>query len=54
MPGCFLSREAHGINPGADYARIALVSGLDECKEGVNRLKLCVEEINAGKLAVKN
>lgn len=39
LPGSYLSREAHGINPGAGYVRIALVSSLQECREAAMRLK---------------
>jgi len=39
LPGCYLSREAHGINPGSGYARIALVAPLDECIEAAKRIK---------------
>ncbi len=31
LPGSFLAREAHGVNPGQGFIRIALVAGLDEC-----------------------
>ena len=27
LPGSFLAREADGVNPGADFVRIALVAG---------------------------
>ncbi|MDR0379518.1 MAG: succinyldiaminopimelate transaminase, partial [Candidatus Accumulibacter sp.] len=39
LPGSFLAREAHGINPGADHARIALVASLDECLEAADRIR---------------
>ncbi|GAB5606235.1 succinyldiaminopimelate transaminase [Sideroxyarcus sp. TK5] len=38
LPGSFLAREAHGINPGADFIRLALVAGLDETREAVRRI----------------
>ena len=31
LPGSFLARDAHGVNPGQGFIRIALVAGLDEC-----------------------
>ncbi len=39
LPGSYLSREAHGINPGSGYVRIALVAPLDECIEAAQRIK---------------
>jgi len=39
LPGSYLSREAHGINPGSGYVRIALVAPLDECVEAAERIK---------------
>ncbi|MBP9218020.1 MAG: succinyldiaminopimelate transaminase [Sterolibacterium sp.] len=38
LPGSFLAREADGLNPGAGFIRIALVAGLEECQEAVERL----------------
>lgn len=38
LPGSFLARDAHGINPGAGYIRIALVASLAECQEAVSRI----------------
>ena len=38
LPGSFLAREAHGVNPGRGYIRIALVAGRDECAEAVERI----------------
>ena len=39
LPGSYLAREAHGINPGENFVRLALVASLDECVEAVNRIK---------------
>jgi N-succinyldiaminopimelate aminotransferase len=39
LPGSFLSREANGINPGANHVRIALVASLDECIKSAHRIK---------------
>ncbi|MDP2795743.1 MAG: succinyldiaminopimelate transaminase [Sulfurisoma sp.] len=38
LPGSFLARESGGVNPGANYVRIALVAGLDECLEAARRI----------------
>ena len=39
LPGSYLSREAHGINPGSGYVRIALVAPLEECIVAAERIK---------------
>lgn len=39
LPGSYLAREAHGVNPGENFVRIALVASLDECIEAINRIK---------------
>jgi len=38
LPGSFLAREAHGINPGANFIRLALVADLDETLEAARRI----------------
>jgi N-succinyldiaminopimelate aminotransferase len=38
LPGSYLAREAHGINPGAGRIRMALVAGVDECVEAAERI----------------
>ncbi len=38
LPGSFLARESNGVNPGAGYLRLALVSSLAECSEAVDRI----------------
>ncbi|GBG13127.1 N-succinyldiaminopimelate aminotransferase [Novimethylophilus kurashikiensis] len=38
LPGSFLAREAHGVNPGAGFVRIALVASLEECVEAAERI----------------
>jgi Aspartate/tyrosine/aromatic aminotransferase len=48
LPGSYLSRDAHGSNPGKNRARIALVAPLDECIEGAERLREFLEK-NYGK-----
>lgn len=39
LPGSYLSREAHGSNPGAGRVRMALVAELDECIEAAGRIR---------------
>jgi N-succinyldiaminopimelate aminotransferase len=39
LPGSYLSREAHGINPGRGFVRIALVSTVEETVEAAGRVK---------------
>ncbi|WP_308388505.1 succinyldiaminopimelate transaminase [Acidithiobacillus sp. AMEEHan] len=39
LPGSYLARTAHGVHPGADRVRIALVGPLDICREGLNRIR---------------
>jgi N-succinyldiaminopimelate aminotransferase len=43
LPGSFLAREAHGINPGAGRVRMALVAGVDECLEAARRIVAFVQ-----------
>ncbi|MED5619350.1 succinyldiaminopimelate transaminase [Ideonella sp. BN130291] len=38
LPGSYLAREAHGINPGAGRIRMALVAGAAECLEAAQRI----------------
>ena len=38
LPGSFLAREAHGINPGKNFIRLALVAGVEECVEAAKRI----------------
>ncbi|MBU1215012.1 MAG: succinyldiaminopimelate transaminase [Gammaproteobacteria bacterium] len=46
LPGSFLAREAHGINPGANFIRLALVAGLEETQEAVNRIAEFTNKLN--------
>ena len=39
LPGSLLAREAHGINPGAGFIRLALVASLDECLQAAERIQ---------------
>ena len=45
LPGSFLSRTAHGINPGKNRVRIALVAPIEECIEAANRLRIFIENL---------
>ena len=38
LPGSFLGREEHGVNPGKDYIRVALVAPLPDCVEAAKRM----------------
>jgi N-succinyldiaminopimelate aminotransferase len=38
LPGSFLAREARGINPGANFVRMALVANLEETLEAARRI----------------
>ena len=39
LPGSYLAREAHGVNPGKSFVRLALVASLDECVEAAKRIQ---------------
>lgn len=43
LPGRYLSREADGINPGAQHVRMALVASYDECIEAAQRIRQFLE-----------
>lgn len=45
VPGTYLSRSAHGTNPGANHVRMALVAPLAQCIDGAQRLKTFVESL---------
>ena len=38
LPGSYLARDAHGINPGENRIRMALVADVDECIEAARRI----------------
>jgi N-succinyldiaminopimelate aminotransferase len=46
LPGSYLSRLAHGINPGENHLRIALVAPLAECMEAAIRIKAFISHLN--------
>ena len=39
LPGSYLSRDAHGVNPGRGFVRMALVSTVEETIEAAQRVK---------------
>jgi N-succinyldiaminopimelate aminotransferase len=45
LPGRYLSREVHGLNPGAGRVRMALVASLAECVDGARRIRNYVESL---------
>jgi len=46
LPGSYLSRQAEGINPGANRVRIALVASVDECVEAAQRIVEFINTLN--------
>jgi N-succinyldiaminopimelate aminotransferase len=38
LPGSYISREAHGVNPGRGFVRMALVSTVEDAIEAADRL----------------
>ncbi len=38
LPGSYIARDAHGVNPGRGFVRMALVSTVEECIEAADRL----------------
>lgn len=45
LPGSYLARDAHGINPGENFVRIALVASLMECAAAAERIKKLVSSL---------
>jgi len=45
LPGSFLAREAHGINPGQNRIRMALVAEVEECMEAAKRIHACMKQL---------
>lgn len=45
LPGSFLGREAHGINPGRNHVRVALVAPYEACIEGIDRIRRFAEQL---------
>ena len=40
LPGSYIGRDAHGVNPGRGFVRMALVSTVEESIEAANRLAM--------------
>ncbi len=49
VPGSYLARETHGINPGRNFIRVALVAPVEECLEAAQRLKAFYSQFTKGK-----
>ena len=47
LPGSYLARDAHGINPGCNRIRMALVAEVDECLDAANRIATFVRSLTA-------
>ena len=48
LPGSYLARDAHGVNPGRDRVRMALVAEVDEGLEAAQRIvQFCNEFTNS-------
>jgi N-succinyldiaminopimelate aminotransferase len=47
LPGSYLARDAHGINPGRNRIRMALVAGVDEGLEAANRIHQFCKDLKA-------
>lgn len=45
LPGSFLSRQAHGEDPGANHVRIALVAPLAECITAAQRIHQFIQSL---------
>ena len=45
LPGSYLARDAHGLNPGKDFVRIALVASPEECIEAMERIKRLLQTL---------
>ena len=45
LPGSYLARDAHGLNPGTRRVRVALVPPLVQCIEAAHRIRSFVESL---------
>jgi N-succinyldiaminopimelate aminotransferase len=45
LPGSYLSRVAHGMNPGQDHVRMALVAPLEDCIDAAHRIRDYTESL---------
>ncbi len=46
LPGSYLAREAHGINPGRNRIRMALVAEVSECLEAARRIVAFTQKLH--------
>ena len=46
LPGSYLARDAHGVNPGRNRIRIALVAEMEECLEAAQRMVAFTKKIS--------
>ncbi len=46
LPGSFLAREAHGVNPGTNFIRLALVANLNQTLEAAKRITEFTQKLN--------
>lgn len=51
LPGSYVARDAHGVNPGHRRIRLALVATQDECAEAVERLVAFTQRIDRARAA---
>jgi N-succinyldiaminopimelate aminotransferase len=51
LPGSYLAREAHGVNPGKNFVRVALVPSLAECVEAAERLTAYLASLQPAKMS---
>ncbi|MFL9925095.1 succinyldiaminopimelate transaminase [Herbaspirillum lusitanum] len=47
LPGSYLARDAHGVNPGAGRIRMALVAEVEECLEAAHRIVEFTQKLKA-------
>lgn len=47
LPGSYLARDAHGVNPGQNRIRMALVAEVDECLEAAHRIVEFTKKLSA-------
>ena len=45
LPGSYLGRDAHGVNPGRNRVRIALVAPTEECAEAAARIRDFISQL---------
>ena len=48
LPGSYIARDAHGVNPGRGRIRIALVADEAECAEGIDRIVRFAARLRSG------